>query len=227
MTAEALADERLRGARTGCPRSSDSPRASDSTIVCVHVDADDVRGRLGKGDGKRQADVAEPDDPDLHAISLGLTRAALGQPRGDEISRPRGVRSRHRARRASRGCGPRPRRPASAPATRGQRDAQLARGDRERERAHRRCPPRQRRRDACSSSSRSMSTSASAKAVGGVTSGLDAGSRRAAFEGFRGRFSPASTTFWPGIDSNVRSLRSIGGDRRYCRHPWVLSSATA
>ena len=67
---------------------SDSPRASAATDVLVDIEPDDVGARLGERDRERQADVAEPDDPNLHSISLSLERRLCAQPGSDAISRP-------------------------------------------------------------------------------------------------------------------------------------------
>ena len=64
--AEALADRRA-AARRGCPRCS-SRRAERGHAARVGVDADHVVALLGERDGQRQADVAEPDDADLHGV---------------------------------------------------------------------------------------------------------------------------------------------------------------
>ena len=143
---QALADERRQAlGRDVLDRRLAARERLDR--VCVHVEADDVRGRLGKGDGKRQADVAEADDPDFHAISLvwapGGSLAVSHD--GDAISRPRAASEPASSVASVAGSGARPPRvPGAVPGHRSRRRAgtPACGGDRERRARPRRCPPR-------------------------------------------------------------------------------------
>ena len=62
-----------------------APLAESRHLATVAVQPDDLVPLLGEGDGKRQADVAEPDHADLHAASLEA-RPAL--PTNGALPRP-------------------------------------------------------------------------------------------------------------------------------------------
>ena len=68
MVAGSRAGARRSGARVGVGDVLDVAAAlvQRLDLALVGVEADHLVARLGEGDGERQPDVAEPDDPDLH-----------------------------------------------------------------------------------------------------------------------------------------------------------------